>query len=318
MKWKVSLSLRHRWLQASTYRRNMCSRVAKALLPYVPIGQEVIASRSIRKSCSPLGQATVFVTYRRETWPIFQYDKRIHSSEKKYQCFIVWLMYENVSRGSTRHFQKLLSSHFTLYPLWSQILWLILCTWHCAGEKLSPDQKAPLFARGSGGLALNIPFEDNKARNRPITSANAPAASAPVDDVQREETEMLKLVDGELVRTVKGSFSYKSPEGLPISVKWATIFSFSSLVFLVVVVLFFSIFILAFAWVWRYEADENGNRASFKFGTGESSSSQAVGSRSQGGRGGGDSRNNQKSKVPSSKSDSLPPKDVDRSYLPPQ
>lgn len=97
---------------------------------------------------------------------------------------------------------------------------MILDTWHCTGEKLSPDQKAPPFARGSGGLALNTPFEDNKARNRPITSANAPAANAPVeDDVQREETEMLKLVDGELVRTVKGSFSYKSPEGLPISVK---------------------------------------------------------------------------------------------------
>ncbi|KOX78432.1 hypothetical protein WN51_07839, partial [Melipona quadrifasciata] len=170
----------------------------------------------------------------------------------------------------------------------SQILWLvILCTWHCAGEKLSPDQKAPLFARSAGGLALNTPFEDNKARNRPISSANAPASNAPVDDVQREETEMLKLVDGELVRAVKGSFSYKSPEGLPISVK--------------------------------YEADENGNRASFKFGTGElSSSGQASGSGNQGGRGGGDSRNDQKSKVQSSKSDNLPPKDVGRSYLPPQ
>ncbi|KAK9295346.1 hypothetical protein QLX08_010299 [Tetragonisca angustula] len=171
----------------------------------------------------------------------------------------------------------------------SLILWLvILCTWHCAGEKLSPDQKAPPFARGSGGLALNTPFEDNKARNRPISSANAPTANAPVDDVQREETEMLKLVDGELVRTVKGSFSYKSPEGLPISVK--------------------------------YEADENGNRASFKFGTGElsSSSGQTSASGNQGGRGGGDSRNDQKSKAQSSKSDYLPPKDVDRNYLPPQ
>lgn len=92
---------------------------------------------------------------------------------------------------------------------------MILGTWRCTGEKLSPDQKAPLFARGSGGLALNTPFEDNKARNRPNLNVNAP-----VDDVQKEETEMLKLVDGELVRTVKGSFSYQSPEGLPISVKW--------------------------------------------------------------------------------------------------
>lgn len=78
---------------------------------------------------------------------------------------------------------------------------------------MSPNQKAPLFARGSGGLALNTPFEDNKARNQPIASSNVQ------DEVQREETEMLKEVNGELVRTVKGSFAYKSPEGLPIAVK---------------------------------------------------------------------------------------------------
>lgn len=90
---------------------------------------------------------------------------------------------------------------------------MLLAACCCIGDKLSPDQKAPQFARGSGGLILNTPFEDNKARNRPIASANAE------DGVQREETEMLKEVDGELVRTVKGSFSYDSPEGLPISVK---------------------------------------------------------------------------------------------------
>lgn len=65
---------------------------------------------------------------------------------------------------------------------------MILGTWHCTGEKLSPDQKAPLFARGSGGLILNTPFEDNKARNRPISNVNAP-----VDNVQKEETEFVYL-----------------------------------------------------------------------------------------------------------------------------
>ncbi|XP_003693744.1 uncharacterized protein LOC100865429 isoform X2 [Apis florea] len=164
----------------------------------------------------------------------------------------------------------------------SLIFWLmILGTWHCTGEKLSPDQKAPLFARGSGGLILNTPFEDNKARNRPISNVNAP-----VDNVQKEETEMLKLVDGELVRTVKGSFSYNSPEGLPISVK--------------------------------YEADENGNRASFKFGTGAANGGNrpSFNSKSETGRGPGPGPGDKNG--PSSY---LPPttkKDVDRSYLPPQ
>ncbi|CAK9829424.1 hypothetical protein ANTRET_LOCUS6767 [Anthophora retusa] len=165
----------------------------------------------------------------------------------------------------------------------SLILWLvILSTYRCTGEKLSPDQKAPPFARGSGGLSLNTPFEDNKARNRPISSG-----TPQVDDVQKEETEMLKEVDGELVRTVKGSFSYKSPEGLPISVK--------------------------------YEADENGNKASFKFGTGGGTgnglppSGRPSGPRGGAGGGGGDpgGRGGQKDSY-------LPPNDVNRSYLPPQ
>lgn len=96
-----------------------------------------------------------------------------------------------------------------------QILWLlILGACYVDADKLSPNQKAPPFARGSGGLILNTPLEDNKARNRPI-----PNTSNAVDGVEREETEMLKEVNGELVRTVKGSFAYKSPEGLPISVK---------------------------------------------------------------------------------------------------
>ncbi|XP_017887939.1 uncharacterized protein LOC108629654 [Ceratina calcarata] len=172
----------------------------------------------------------------------------------------------------------------------SLILWVvILGAWHCTGEKLSPNQKAPLFARGAGGLILNTPFEDNKARRGPASTSIA-TANVPVnDEVQREETEELKLVDGQLVRTVKGSFAYKSPEGLPISVK--------------------------------YEADENGNRASFKFGTGEvkvggSSAGPPRGGGPSGGRNGGPTRG---PAGPGSKGkDYLPPKDVDRSYLPPK
>ncbi|XP_006619920.1 uncharacterized protein LOC102678305 isoform X2 [Apis dorsata] len=160
----------------------------------------------------------------------------------------------------------------------SLIFWLmILGTWHCTGEKLSPDQKAPLFARGSGGLILNTPFEDNKARNRPISNVNAP-----VDNVQKEETEMLKLVNGELVRTVKGNFSYNSPENLFISVK--------------------------------YEADENGNRASFKFGTGAANDNHNIpfgsGHRMRDKNG---SKSN--SYLPPT---TVTKNDVNRTYLPPQ
>nr|XP_033330551.1 uncharacterized protein LOC117222762 isoform X1 [Megalopta genalis] len=170
----------------------------------------------------------------------------------------------------------------------SPVLWLVLLIAYCCdGEKLSPDQKAPPFARGSGGLILNTPLEDNKARHRPIQSG--PSGSTAGDQVQREETEMLKEVDGELVRVVKGSFSYKSPEGLPISVK--------------------------------YEADENGNRASFKFGTGEAGGSVTPGKSSGPRKGGGDRQNGQGTKGGNGSKDNayLPPnKDVDRSYLPPK
>ncbi|XP_046141828.1 uncharacterized protein LOC123987813 [Osmia bicornis bicornis] len=154
--------------------------------------------------------------------------------------------------------------------------------WCCAGEKLSPNQKAPQFARGSGGLILDTPYDDNKARKTPVSSGNVVQ-----DGVQRDETEMLKLVDGELVRTVKGSFSYNSPEGLPISVK--------------------------------YEADENGNRASFKFGTGETGaisagSSTRPGQKQNGNRGGQTQQGSKGSKG----SSYLPPNDANRSYLPPK
>ncbi|XP_076649862.1 uncharacterized protein LOC143357335, partial [Halictus rubicundus] len=166
----------------------------------------------------------------------------------------------------------------------SQVLWLVvLSACCCAGEKLSPDQKAPPFARGSGGLILNTPLEDNKARNRPIPSG--PTAG---DEVQREETETYKEVDGQLVRAVKGSFSYQSPEGLPISVK--------------------------------YEADENGNRASFKFGTGQPGGPGSSGpSGSKKGQNGSKRPTGPKGSNGSKDKAYLPPnKDVDRSYLPPK
>jgi len=82
-------------------------------------------------------------------------------------------------------------------------------------ERLSPDQKAPQFARGSGGLILKPPFEGARAITNPPASTN----DVSEDGVQREEIATLKLVDGELVRVVKGSYSYKSPEGIPVSVQ---------------------------------------------------------------------------------------------------
>lgn len=81
-------------------------------------------------------------------------------------------------------------------------------------EKLSPDQQAPLFARGSGGLILKPPFESGPNAS-PAVSTNV----INEDGVEREETASFKVVDGELVRVVEGHFSYKSPEGIPVSVK---------------------------------------------------------------------------------------------------
>lgn len=86
----------------------------------------------------------------------------------------------------------------------------------CFTEKLSPDQKAPLFARGSGGLSLKPPFEsEQKVAASPPVSTNV----LNEDGVERTEIATFKLVDGELVRVVEGSYSYKSPEGIPVSVK---------------------------------------------------------------------------------------------------
>ncbi|KAK2586548.1 hypothetical protein KPH14_011438 [Odynerus spinipes] len=155
-------------------------------------------------------------------------------------------------------------------------------------EKLSPDQKAPPFARGSGGLILKTPFEGEQR-----FGGGQPAASSNVDGVQREEKEDYKEVDGQLVRTVEGSFSYKSPEGLPVSVK--------------------------------YTADENGNRASFKFGTaagggggpGTSGGQKPSGPYPSGppdGAAGGKGQGSDTYLPPGAEKD----KKVDRSYLPPQ
>jgi len=84
----------------------------------------------------------------------------------------------------------------------------------CFTALLSPDQKAPQFARGSGGLILSPPFESDQ-RTSPPASTNV----INDDGVQRQETASFKIVDGELVRVVEGSYSYKSPEGIPVSVK---------------------------------------------------------------------------------------------------
>ncbi|XP_071556737.1 uncharacterized protein [Temnothorax nylanderi] len=165
------------------------------------------------------------------------------------------------------------------------LIWCLLSFPASFAERLSPDQKAPLFARGSGGLILKPPFEgEQRAAAGPPTSANVVSE----DGVQREEIATLKLVDGELVRVVEGSYSYKSPEGIPVSV--------------------------------HYVADENGYRAGFRIGaaaTGETKGSLIRPS----GPSIGPSGRQIESHVgpPGPGSTYLPSKpDVDRSYLPPQ
>lgn len=74
-----------------------------------------------------------------------------------------------------------------------------------------------MFARGSGGLILNPPLEGGpRAAASPLASTSITSED---DGVEREEMATLKLVDGELVRVVQGSYSYKSPEGIPVSVQ---------------------------------------------------------------------------------------------------
>ncbi|KMQ93046.1 hypothetical protein RF55_6891, partial [Lasius niger] len=96
-----------------------------------------------------------------------------------------------------------------------KMIWCLLSFPLCFTEKLSPDQKAPLFARGSGGLILKPPLEsEQKIASSPPVATNVVSE----DGVERKETASFKVVDGELIRVVEGSFSYKSPEGIPVSV----------------------------------------------------------------------------------------------------
>lgn len=98
----------------------------------------------------------------------------------------------------------------------------------CTGAQLSADQKAPPHAHNSGGLLLRAPKEGERyaagsgaaSVNTKPTSAPAAAPQPPREEgVVREETEDLKEINGELVRTVQGSLSYDSPEGLAVFVK---------------------------------------------------------------------------------------------------
>ncbi|XP_012279329.1 uncharacterized protein LOC105699139 [Orussus abietinus] len=87
---------------------------------------------------------------------------------------------------------------------------LLLLAGACTAEKLSPNQKAPPFARGAGGLSLPTPLEGGAPKS-PSVSENG---------VQWDETSDFKEVDGQVVRVVQGTLSYNSPEGLPIFVKY--------------------------------------------------------------------------------------------------
>ncbi|KAL0118338.1 hypothetical protein PUN28_009169 [Cardiocondyla obscurior] len=176
------------------------------------------------------------------------------------------------SRGHPRQYSQL------------DAIWCLLSFPAFFAERLSPDQKAPQFARGSGGLILNPPFESEQREPRtgPLTSTNVVGE----DDVQREEVATLKLVDGELVRVVEGSYSYKSPEGIPVSV--------------------------------HYVADENGYRAGFRLGAAAAGTSTGSLIRPVGPSIGSNIGPHVAS-VGSGSTTYLPSKpNVDRSYLPPQ
>lgn len=96
------------------------------------------------------------------------------------------------------------------------------------GDKLSPDQRAPLYAQGAGGLRLEPPLEGPvktyptivEEKNRPNFGDGEYAFSfKTADGVQREEEGKLKSVNGQKVTVVKGRYSYTSPDGLAIDVK---------------------------------------------------------------------------------------------------
>ncbi|XP_012266978.1 uncharacterized protein LOC105692387 [Athalia rosae] len=131
---------------------------------------------------------------------------------------------------------------------WSRLVLLVFClttrTRSCCGDKLLPDLQPPLFATHSGGLILDPPHK-NGAKTHPaiLRQTNHPNIGdgeysfsfETEDGVQREEIGKQKRVGDEIITVVQGRFSYKSPEGLAIDV--------------------------------RYTADENGARSSFTFGT---------------------------------------------------
>ncbi|XP_033223483.1 uncharacterized protein LOC117177101 [Belonocnema kinseyi] len=156
-------------------------------------------------------------------------------------------------------------------------------------DVLSPNQKAPPFARGSGAYALPLPREGKPSViQQPVKQ---PAGNAE-NGVQREDVTSFKKVGDETILVVEGSLGYKSPEGLAISV--------------------------------NYKADENGNHASFKFGTGLPGSSPSRGSQPVGGgdnKGGVKGANTKSTGGGSGPSSFLPPgqkgKTEERSYLPP-
>ncbi|XP_011644047.1 uncharacterized protein LOC105431514 [Pogonomyrmex barbatus] len=162
------------------------------------------------------------------------------------------------------------------------LIWCLLSFPVSFAERLSLDQKAPQFARGSGGLILKPPFEAAQRTTGPALSTNTVSEG----NIQRQEIATFKLVDGELVRVVEGSYSYTSPEGIPVSV--------------------------------NYVADENGYRAGFRLGRAALSGGM-MGSRiTPSGPSIGFPGSNIKPHG-SGGTTYLPPKPkVDRSYLPPQ
>ncbi|XP_046734484.1 uncharacterized protein LOC124404421 [Diprion similis] len=141
-----------------------------------------------------------------------------------------------------------MNRHAAASPI-ARLLLLVGCLLSRTGlfstaEKLSPNVHAPLFAQGAGGFRLEPPREGPvktyaeilKQTNHPnLGDGEYSFSFETADGVQREEVGKLKKVGDELVTVVQGRYSYSSPEGLAIDV--------------------------------RYTADENGARSSFTFGT---------------------------------------------------
>ena len=82
-----------------------------------------------------------------------------------------------------------------------------------AADTLSPSQKAPLFARESGDVVLQLPFGGET-----IDAVSPTAKNNDGSGLKREEISSIKKVGDTVVQVVKGSLAYNSPEGLPVSV----------------------------------------------------------------------------------------------------